>query len=381
MNITNHNSDSVVSTYNNRHARLAVLLHTAGLDALVLNPGPTLQYLTGLEFHLSERPIVGIFRPHSPTILILPELETGKLRDYLLPVQAFSYRENPTNWAATFRQGTMAAHLSPAKVGIEPGRLRVLELRFLEDAAHDAGFVSAEAVISEMRMKKDETELAAMRKAVVIAQEALKATLPIIKSGVTEREIAAELTLQLLRRGSSPEIPFAPIVASGPNSANPHAFPTDRKLREGDLLVIDWGARYQGYISDMTRTFAIGPVDPEFSKIAEIVKQANLEAQRIAKTGIAAGAVDQAARQIITNAGYGKYFMHRTGHGLGMEGHEPPYLYTENELELTEGTTFTIEPGIYLPEQGGVRIEDDFVITETGGESLSDLPRELIQLG
>lgn len=375
------NHEAFFKKLHQRHANLAVALHNAGLDVLALNPGPTLTYLTGLEFHLMERPIMAFFRPHSQTILVLPELETAKLSLYPLPMQALTYGENPASWPHVFRQAAMTARLSPGRVGVEPTRLRVLELWLLADAAHDAGFVTAEQVIADLRMVKDEFELDAMQRAVVIAQEALQATLPAIQIGVSEKEIAAELTLQLLRHGSEPALAFTPIVASGPNSANPHAVPTDRKLQRGDLLLIDWGARYDGYTSDLTRTFAIGDVDPELARIAEIVRKANLAAQAAVRPERSAGAVDYAAREVIKQAGYGEFFTHRVGHGLGMEGHEPPYMYSENELELLPGMTFTIEPGIYLPGRGGVRIEDNCVVTQAGSRSLSDLPRELIQLG
>jgi Xaa-Pro dipeptidase len=217
-----------------------------------------------------------------------------------------------------------------------------------------------------------------MREAVAIAQRALQASLPTIRAGVTERELAAELTLQLLRAGSQTDMPFSPIVASGPNSANPHAIPTGRALARGDLLVLDWGATYGGYVSDLTRTLAIGEIDAELKKIYAVVAEANAAGQAAARPGLPAGDVDRAARRVIEAAGYGEFFIHRTGHGIGMEGHEAPYIYAENKLILAPGMTFTIEPGIYLPGRGGVRIEDNIVITETGSESLSDWSRELI---
>jgi Xaa-Pro dipeptidase len=229
-------------------------------------------------------------------------------------------------------------------------------------------------------MYKDEAEIAAMRQAVDIAQRALQATLPAIQTGMTERQLASELTLQLLRNGSDPDLPFAPIVASGPNSANPHAAPSDRRLVSGDLLVLDWGASMKGYLSDLTRTISLGEPRPEHARIAQVVLEANAAARALAAPGVRAGEVDQAARAVIEEAGYRQYFTHRTGHGLGLEGHEEPYIMAGSSLALEAGMTFTIEPGIYLPGQGGVRIEDDFLITSSGGESLSDLPRDLIIL-
>jgi Xaa-Pro dipeptidase len=231
-----------------------------------------------------------------------------------------------------------------------------------------------------MRMCKDAAEVAAMRQAVRIAQESLKAILPQIKIGMSERQIASMLTLELLSQGSDPEMPFTPIVSGGPNGANPHATPGDRPLQAGDLLVIDWGAIYEGYVSDLTRTFAIGVVEDEFAQIARIVAQANAAGRQAAGPEVAAEEVDHAARGVIESAGYGAYFIHRTGHGLGMEGHEPPYMRAGNSLPLQAGMTFTVEPGIYLPGRGGVRIEDNVVITASGAETLSDLPRQLITL-
>jgi Xaa-Pro dipeptidase len=216
-----------------------------------------------------------------------------------------------------------------------------------------------------------------MRQAVQIAQNALEATLPLIKIGMTERDLAAELTIQLLRHGSDPALPFSPIISGGPNSANPHASPSERTLQSGDLLVIDWGATHEGYVSDLTRTFAIGEIDEEYRKIHEIVQQANAAGRAAGKPGLACAEIDKAARKVIEDAGYGQYFTHRTGHGLGMEGHEDPYMRSDNQQLLETGMAYTVEPGIYLPGRNGVRIEDDVIVTEDGSESLSDLPREI----
>ena len=205
--------------------------------------------------------------------------------------------------------------------------------------------------------------------------------LPLIKIGMSEKEVAAELVLQIFRRGSGVELPFQPIVATGPNSANPHAFPTERKLAKGDLLVIDWGANVDGYFSDLTRTFGVGEVNAEQEKLHSTVQEANTAALETAKPGVTCGDVDKAAREVIEKAGYGEYFVHRTGHGLGMEGHEEPYIRAGNPMPLEPGMTFTIEPGIYVPGENGVRVEDDVVVTEEGLLSLSDMSRGLRIVG
>ncbi len=371
---------STSTTFQSRQQKLADFLAKADLDALALNPSPSLTYLTGLHFHLSERPVLAFLAPDRPLSLVLPELEAAKVNALPYPLQAFTYAEDPTTWASAIREAYRAAAPVNHRIGVEPRNLRYLELSYLEAAAPEARFFSAEGVIASLRMRKDEQEIAAMQQAVEIAEKALQATLPQIRVGTTEKEIATALAIELLRLGSDPRLPFYPIVSGGPNSANPHATPSDRPLQPGDLLVIDYGARVDGYLSDITRTFAIGEVSDEFAHIAEIVRAANRAGREAVQPGVSAASVDQAARNVIEEAGYGKFFIHRTGHGLGLEGHEEPYIRADNDLQLQAGMTFTIEPGIYLPGMGGVRIEDDVVVTPSGCRSLTGLPRELIHL-
>jgi len=364
-------------SFKDRQHRLDEALQDTDLQGVALNAGPSLTYLTGLHFHLSERPVVAMFSPGKPPVIVLPELEAGKLSGLSYPVEQFTYSEKPETWAEVFNNAMRAAELSGKKVGIEPRRLRVLELNFLKSREVAIKYVSGEACLEQIRIRKEELEIEAMQAAADIAQEALLSTIPLIKPGIMERELAAELTIQLLRHGSDSQLPFSPIIASGPNSANPHAFPGDRRLQEGDMLIIDWGANVGGYFSDLTRTFSLGEAEDEMMIIAQIVNQANQSAREKAAPGIAAQMVDQAARQVIEEAGYGQYFIHRTGHGLGLESHEAPYIRDGNPRSLEPGMTFTIEPGIYLPGRGGVRIEDDVVITDQGLHSFSDLPRVL----
>lgn len=364
----------------NRQKKLAHSLANHNLDALVLNPGPTLTYMTGLDFHLMERPVIAFFQADTPPVLIVPELESSKLSPLPYQVNALTYGEDPATWADVFQHAVDQAGLSSARIGVEPTQLRVLELRFLEEAAPDSVFVSAAETIAALRLLKDQREIDAMLAAVDIAQRALLELLPQIAPGSTERQISSQLVALLFKLGSGPQLPFFPIVASGPNSANPHAAPTDRPLRNGDLLVIDWGASVDGYYSDITRTFAIGKPDPELAHIAKITAAANDAGRAAAHPGTPAGDVDRAARTVIADAGYAKFFTHRTGHGLGIETHEEPYIRDGSVLPLEPGMTFTIEPGIYLPQRGGVRIEDDVLITEDGCLSLTDLPRELIRI-
>ncbi len=360
-----------------RLERLYQLMSSTGLDAIAINPGPSLFYLTGLNFHLMERPTVLLLAPPATPVLVMPELELPKVASSRLPLTPFAFGDNSQTWDKVFTQAAAALHLDGKLVGVEPTRLRFLELSYLNHAAPKAIFVSGESVFNQLRIQKDAEEIAAMRQAATIAQKALTATLPMAKPGVTERELAAELAIQLLRAGSDSELPFAPIVASGPNSANPHAVPSDRKVERGDLLLFDWGASYRGYASDITRTFGVGQLSDELRQIYLLVKEANAAGQAAGRPGLRAGDIDHAARGVIQRGDYGPFFTHRTGHGLGMEGHEAPYMFAENDLLLQEGMVYTVEPGIYLPGKGGVRIEDDMVITADGAASLTDFPREL----
>ena len=361
--------------------KLNASLQASGLDAVILNPGPTLTHLTGLHFHLMERPVVLMFAKDREPAIVLPELELQKVASLPYKLQVFAYPENPAEWEGVFRRAAQALDLDGKRIGVEPRQLRLLEFRYAKAGAPEADYPDASDVLSALRLRKETAEVEAMRRAVKTAQDALEATIPLIKLGMTEKELSAELVVQLLRHGSEPEMPFAPIVSGGPNSANPHASPTERKLQAGDLLVVDWGATYDGYISDLTRTFAVGEVDEEYQKIHEIVQAANAAGRAAAKPGVPCAAVDKAARDVIENAGYGLYFTHRTGHGIGMEGHEEPYMRGDNMQLLEPGMAFTVEPGIYLPDRNGVRIEDNVVITDTGADVLSDMPREIRVVG
>ncbi len=372
----NQPNDNLLS----RQTRLYEKLDLAGVDALAVNAGQNFTYLTGLNFYRNERPAIALFVPGKPVTFIIPNFEASKAEAVTFPVQIFTYEENPSLWHIAFEKAIAALNLENSRIGVESGELRVFELRLLEMAAKNATFPSADAIINSLRVCKDNDEIAAIQKAVDIAQEAFLATIKRIKIGMTELELASELTLQLLLAGSDVEIAFSPIIASGPNSANPHATPSERRLEIGDVIIIDWGARHNGYISDLSRTVYLGRCDPEMEKIAKISEEATIAGCRAVRPGVAAGEIDRAARDVIERAGYGAYFKNRTGHGIGLDVHEEPYLFGENHQVLVPGMTITVEPGIYLKGHGGVRFEDDVVVTADGATVLSNLPRQLIAI-
>lgn len=366
--------------YTQRLSRLKQIMQAHEFDALTLNPGPSLVYLTGLSFHLMERPVVAILSSSSDPILILPELERARAEACPLPLSLYSYTESEQDRRQAFHKALQSDHLATARIGTEPLHLRLLEYQYLQEAAPNAHFEPAQDLLTALRWQKDESEIQAMRKAVEIAEAAFLATIANIEPGQTERQIANELTIQLLRAGSEPELPFEAIVASGPNSALPHATPSSRQIQPGDLVIIDWGARWHGYVSDITRTLAIGEIAPRLRQIHGHVLQANQAGRDASQPGSLTRDVDDAARQMIDQAGFGDYFIHRTGHGIGLEAHEAPYISQDDTTRLEAGMAYTVEPGIYLPGEGGVRIEDNVVITNQGHLCLTTLDRKLYEI-
>lgn len=362
-----------------RLSRLKQAQHRAHTDYVALVPGPNLIYFTGLHMHLSERPIVALF-PTADTqpILIAPFFEVGKATSgpVALDWQVYSYKDG-IPYRDAFQAAAEAHDLRDKTIAVEPLQMRVLEWTLLSEAAPGIRQASAADLIAPLRMVKDADEIAAMRQAIAHAEAALTQVLEEMREGMTERQVANLLMSHMLAAGAQ-GLPFEPLVQSGPSGANPHGTSGDRPLRQGDMVVIDFGLTVGDYSSDITRTIAVGEPDAQMREVYDVVKAANAAGRAAAKPGATGEAVDHAARSVIEAAGYGQYFTHRTGHGLGLEGHEPPYMVAGDTTVLQPGMTFTVEPGIYIPGKGGVRIEDDVLITEDGSQSLTSFTRELI---
>lgn len=353
---------------------------SAEIDAVVLMPGPNTLYFSDMHVHVSERPILLFLPVDADPLMIIPGLEAMKAEAAGISAERILAWSDQQGYGDAFMQAAEMLNLSEMTLGVEAYTMRVLELELLQHAAPGVQIRHAESVINPLRLVKDEAEIAAMARAVEIAEQGMEALLPQIKIGMTEKQIAAILERELMQRGAE-SLAFSPIVSGGPNSASPHAVPTNRPIAEGDLLVIDWGVYADGYPSDITRTYAVGAIEPEFERIHKAVQLANQAGKAVAKPGATGEEVDTAARDVIEEAGYGEYFIHRTGHGLGLEVHEPPSMVAGNLEPLGVGNVFTVEPGIYLPGRGGVRIEDDVVITAEGHRVLTSLPRDIITVG
>lgn len=367
--------------YEARVGGLKKRLAQQDIDVLALLPGAHITYLTGIEKELSERPLV-FFLPSSESarpLILLPRFEAETFARALpYAVDTITYTDEE-GYAHAFAEAAEALHLTGKTVGMEARSMRLLELRQIERNAPGAKVVEIDQLLSQGRMRKDSDEIEAIRTAIKVSEESLRATCAQVKVGISERDVQMILNMEMLKNGADGN-GFPPIVLSGERAALPHGTASDRKLQEGDCLLIDYGFRVGAYSADITRTFFIGTNNPEWKEIYEIVKQANEAGRKMAGPGVPAEQVDAAARAVIVNAGYGEYFNHRTGHGLGLEIHEPPYIVAGNKTVLQPGMVFTVEPGIYLADKVGVRIEDDIVITEDGADSLSTYPRELTSL-
>ena len=261
-------------------------------------------------------------------------------------------------------------------LGFEEEYLTVAELRKFEKDLN-VKLVAKNAEIHGFRAKKEPWELDLMRKAQSITDKAFSEVLGRVKVGMTEKELQAELIYCLLKNGAD-GMSFDPIVVSGPNTSMPHGVAGDRKIQEGDFITLDFGAMYKGYCSDMTRTFAVGYATDEMVKVYETVLRAQLAGIAATKAGVTGKDVDGAARKVIDDAGYGKYFGHGYGHCLGMEVHESPSLSPRDEHTMEENMVASAEPGIYLPGKFGVRIEDVVIFKESGCENITNSPKKLI---
>ena len=360
-----------------RIARLQEAMRAAGLDALAIACGANMFYLTGLDFHTKLRLTLALIPASGQPALVLPQMEAGRATELArAPLRLYPWgdAEGP---GEALRQAAADLGLAGRRVGVEHTVMRVFELRALEAAAPGVAVEDATPLLAGLRMAKDAEELAAMRQAVRVIEEALRAALQQAAPGMTERELADLWERGIRAAGCLPS--FETTVAAGPNGANPHHSSGDRRLQPGDLVVLDGGAVYNGYASDITRTVAVGQISDEDRRIYELVLAANAAGRAAAARPAATGeSIDAAARRVIEEGGYGPQFIHRTGHGLGIDVHEPPFIVAGSRDPLPVGATFTVEPGIYIAGRLGVRIEDDMVITPDGAESLTTFPRELI---
>ena len=265
------------------------------------------------------------------------------------------------------------------RVVVQAEHLTLLRLEEYKEVLPDASFIPVAEILDKAVATKNEKEKELVLAAQRVTDTVFEYLLGFIKVGMTEHEIAAEIVYQHMRLGAS-AMSFDPIVASGPNSALPHARPSSRKLAHGDMVVIDMGCFKEGYASDMTRTVAMGEPSQEAKKVYHIVLDAQARALEFASAGLSSRELDNLARSVINDAGYGPYFTHSLGHGVGLQIHEWPSVSWRSDYPLLPGMIITIEPGVYIPDQFGVRIEDMIRLTDTGSENLTSSSKQLMIL-
>ena len=356
--------------YRERQAKLRAAAKSRGWDAIVVTPSTNLAYATGLSMGRSERLTALLLLVEGPAVLVTPAFEESNVtRDATVDdVKTWQEDQDPVAIAAKLLAGK--------NVGIEG--TTAYSTASLLSAAASAKTEDATPVFDALRSVKSDEELSFLREAGRRAVLAIAATHARLRRGMTEREVSVVLEEEFAKLGVRGE----GLVQFGPSSALPHGGPGDRALARGDVVLIDCGCRVRGYTSDVTRTASFGTPSDEVRKVYGVVDKAQVAGIAALDAGRTGEEVDAAARKVIEDAGYGAYFTHRLGHGLGMDGHEQPYLVKGNRKPLVAGNTVTIEPGVYLPGKFGVRIEDDYGVRDKGAiASLSVRPTGLVILG
>jgi Xaa-Pro aminopeptidase len=358
-----------------RHAdrmrRAAAEAAAQGFDAVVVAPSPDLAYLAAYDPMPLERPTLLILRPDRPPVVLVPELERP-----LAAASPGGAHAELVGWADGVDPYAEAARLLPAS-----GRVAVADriwgshLLELQAVLPGVRFASASSVLGRLRAIKDDDELDALRRAAEAADAAFVEVCGLPFAGRREDEVAADLARLLVEHGHD-RADFT-IVASGPNGASPHHEPGARTIERGDAVVLDFGGSRDGYCSDTTRTVVVGEPPDGFEPVYALVRAAQAAAVETVRPGVAIEEVDRAARRMIAAGGYGERFVHRTGHGIGLEVHEPPYAVEGDATFLEPGMTFSVEPGIYLEGRFGVRIEDIVAVTADGVERLNTTTRDL----
>jgi Xaa-Pro aminopeptidase len=359
------------TVYTARWQRAQAVMERLGLGLLLIGPGADLFYLLGTPGHASPRLVLfALPRQGRPTLLV-PELEAPGFLAWQAALDLLTWRdgEEPLQ---VLRRVVAPVSIRAAAVG---DRLWSVFLLRLQETYRGATWSAAGAVLRELRMIKDGHELAIMREASRRTDEVWQQFCQQPVAGLTERQAAQRLTDLLAERAMPPSFPA--IVGAAEHGASPHHTGSDRPIRPGDALVCDFGGILDGYCSDITRTVVIGEPSDEFRRVYELVQRAQEAAFQAIRPGVTAESVDAAARSVIEAGGYGPRFIHRTGHGIGIDIHEEPYLVAGNRLRLQPGMVFSDEPGIYLTDRFGVRIEDLVVVTEQGAERLNAVSRAL----
>ena len=358
------------TTIANRLKRVRQALESSAANALLETHLPNVFYLSGFTGDS------GVLLIESSTVTLFT--------DGRFTIQA---KEEARGIRVQIHRGSLLAAVGDylsrrrrIRAAIAPSRLSLADWDALKKAAgKGVRWVAIDGLVDQLRAVKDTSEIDRIREAARVGSEVMEETIRLVRPGVTELELAAEIGYRMRRKGASAES-FEAIVAAGPRSALPHARPTTRRIGKNELVVLDLGAILRHYCSDLTRTVYTGRAPARVRRWYQAVLEAQAAARNVLRAGVTSGAVDAAARGVLQRKGLGRYFVHSTGHGIGLEIHEDPRLARGQERLLETGNVITLEPGVYIEGVGGIRIEDDAVVTSDGAEILTTAPREFLEL-
>jgi Xaa-Pro aminopeptidase len=351
-----------------RVSRLQEIMAGDGVDAVLLSIGADLPYLTGYEAMDSERPTVLVIRDSGLPVLVIPLLEAPRADGAEVEIAAWAETDDPYR--------LMAGAIGAAKVIAVGDQTRAANLLAIQTMLPEVSWQRASDLTAPLRVRKEPEEVELLRSAAHAVDRALARVPTEVRfAGRTEMDVARDLQRMTVEEGH--EVAAFSIVAAGPNGASPHHEPGERVIQSGDLVVCDFGGRWQRYSSDVTRTFSVGAPSHDQAEIHAAVYAANEAARQAVRPGTTCEEIDRVARRVIEDAGFGESFIHRTGHGIGLEVHEHPYMVEGNKTPLEPGMTFSIEPGIYLSGRFGVRIEDIVACGLEGVDELNEADRSL----
>mgnify|MGYP001091229991 CR=1 FL=1 len=343
------------------------------INYLILSPSENFLFLTGFEILQDERMHLMVITQKGETYFILPEMSKEIFQKNIIYGEILPWDET-TNPSEFLRR--IVKNDSNTKIAIDD-KMWSANLLSIQEILTKAKFVKVSEVMSDFRIIKENEEIKKLERIANITDKVMKKIIKEVAIGMSEKQVSMRIEYLFKELGAE-GISFVPLVASGVNGSIPHHIPSNKKIQKKEFVIFDIGGVLEGYRSDMTRTICLGEPNDQMKKIYKIVKKAHEKACKEVYPGKMCSEIDKAARNVIEKMNYGKYFTHRTGHGIGLDFHEPPFILGNNKRQIDTGMVFSIEPGIYLPEKFGVRIEDIVVVTEKGFKTLTNFTRELI---
>jgi len=359
-----------VESRKKRLADTAAAIEAAGVDVAYVPAGTGVMYYCGVPCGQSDRLVCLLISREGQSAFVSPSFEADRFRENKPPVEMHAWEEHESPHVLVAEIIARWGHAG-GTIGVD-GRLVLRDYNGLIAAMPKATFMDASGLLDRARIIKSAEEIECLRAAGQMVYKGLQTAIEMMQPGTTEKQVADAIAARIAQEGAT----GGAMVQSGPTASFPHAATGQRKFEAGDLVVIDSGAQVEGYCADVTRTFAVGSLPARSREIYEIVRSSQQAGIAACRSGAKAEDVDRACRDVIEKAGFGQYFTHRTGHGIGLDGHEVPYIVLGNTRRLESGMTFTVEPGIYIPGELGVRLEDDILITADGCDDMTAFATE-----